>query len=354
LGRIPFANILPVFRLSNVMLYWPVLMAFAAGGVLWLYLRGHLGGSATRMLLLATIIADLFGFGMGYHTSMRSELVFPTTPAIEFLQEDPELFRLVGMNIDLMPNTNMVYGLYDVRGLDFVSHRYLELCEAIGGRDWMGYGVLFMDEVQTKPLGMMNVKYVISSVELDSDLNSGLDLVHRDGIVSIYANRDCLPRAFVVHRTRVAQGDAEVLRALQDPATDLAGEIILEEPAGEVESSPGGTRDPDEVTIVGYAANRVTIDATMASDGFLFLSDAYRPDWRAYVDGTEAKLYRANYAFRAVRLPTGAHRVEFVYRPAGFAQSAAASAGALVVVGALYIWPWIRRRWGPCPVSAPA
>ena len=43
------------------------------------------------------------------------------------------VFRVVAMNIDLMPNTSMVYGLYDIRGLDFQERRYLELCEAIGG-----------------------------------------------------------------------------------------------------------------------------------------------------------------------------------------------------------------------------
>jgi uncharacterized membrane protein YfhO len=63
------------------------------------------------------------------------------------------------------------------------------------------------------------------------------------------------------------------------------------------------------------------------------LVDAYDPGWRARVDGRDAPLLRANLAFRAVELPTGMHRVEFVFRPrsvvVGLGVSAAGIAAAL-------------------------
>ena len=45
----------------------------------------------------------------------------------------------------------------------------------------------------------------------------------------------------------------------------------------------------------------------------LFLSDAYYPDWQATIDGREAKILRADYAFRAVVVPAGNHEVTFDY-----------------------------------------
>ena len=44
----------------------------------------------------------------------------------------------------------------------------------------------------------------------------------------------------------------------------------------------------------------------------------YCPGWHAYVDGKEARILAANYAFWAVEVRDGKHRVEFRYRPWSF------------------------------------
>jgi uncharacterized membrane protein YfhO len=45
------------------------------------------------------------------------------------------------------------------------------------------------------------------------------------------------------------------------------------------------------------------------------LTDAYYPGWRAYLDGEQTPMYRADYLFRAVALPPGRHLVQFRYEP---------------------------------------
>ena len=50
----------------------------------------------------------------------------------------------------------------------------------------------------------------------------------------------------------------------------------------------------------------------------LVLSDMYYPGWKAFVDGEETKIYRADYTFRAIPLNAGTHQVEFVYDPISF------------------------------------
>jgi uncharacterized membrane protein YfhO len=47
----------------------------------------------------------------------------------------------------------------------------------------------------------------------------------------------------------------------------------------------------------------------------LVVSDTYYPGWKAFVNGKETKIYRADYAFRAIPLDAGTHRVEFIYDP---------------------------------------
>ena len=53
-------------------------------------------------------------------------------------------------------------------------------------------------------------------------------------------------------------------------------------------------------------------------DGYLFLADSWYPGWVAEVDGIETQIYKADIAFRAVRIPQGAHTVNFYYRPISF------------------------------------
>jgi len=60
------------------------------------------------------------------------------------------------------------------------------------------------------------------------------------------------------------------------------------------------------------------IETTSSQAGFLLLSDAYYPGWRARLDGQEETVYRADYLFRAVLVPSGQHVVEFTFDPIAF------------------------------------
>ncbi|VAW12211.1 hypothetical protein MNBD_BACTEROID05-64, partial [hydrothermal vent metagenome] len=44
-------------------------------------------------------------------------------------------------------------------------------------------------------------------------------------------------------------------------------------------------------------------------------SDVWHPDWNVFVNGQERNLYKANLAYKAVRLDKGENIVHFVYHP---------------------------------------
>jgi uncharacterized membrane protein YfhO len=70
--------------------------------------------------------------------------------------------------------------------------------------------------------------------------------------------------------------------------------------------------------------------------GYLVLSEVYYPGWRAWVDGEEAPVLRANYAFRAVAVSAGNHTVRLVFEPAlwRWGLVLAGATVAVLVVGA--------------------
>ena len=94
------------------------------------------------------------------------------------------------------------------------------------------------------------------------------------------------------------------------------------------------------VTVISYTPNKSILDCETDQDAFLYVSDTYYPGWRAYVDGKETKIYRANLAFRAVEVPKGKHAIVFKYVPMSFYIGL-----CLTIIGFLLcIWLWRRDK----------
>jgi hypothetical protein len=85
--------------------------------------------------------------------------------------------------------------------------------------------------------------------------------------------------------------------------------------AGDGRSEAGPMRAAE---IASYGAHRVVIHAAAARPAWLVLTDAYYPGWRARVNGSQAEVVPANYAFRAVRIPRGENEVVFRYEPTSY------------------------------------
>lgn len=59
--------------------------------------------------------------------------------------------------------------------------------------------------------------------------------------------------------------------------------------------------------------NRFELRLTTSVPGYLVHLENFHQGWKCFIDGIPAKVYRANYAFKAIRLPAGSHvvRCEF-------------------------------------------
>ncbi len=165
-------------------------------------------------------------------------------------------------------------------------------------------------------------------------------LVH-SGDVKIYENLDVLPRAFVVHEARFFAQEEQVLETMQDRSFDPGEEVLLLGEASGAESL--GESASDEVRLVSYEPERVTIEAHLGEPGYLVLTDAYYPGWNATIDGQPAEILRADYYFRAVLLPEGEHRLEFVYDPPSFRLGVALSGVGLICLIGCLAWSRLRK-----------
>jgi hypothetical protein len=132
--------------------------------------------------------------------------------------------------------------------------------------------------------------------------------------LTVYENPSPVPRAYVVHDAEVITTPRAALERLA--AADFAprATVVLEEPV-ELAAGGGAPGEADAADILSYEPEAVTIRAVAARPGLLVLTDQYYPGWSAEVDGVPVAIHRANYLFRAIPLPAGAHDVVFRYRP---------------------------------------
>jgi hypothetical protein len=80
-----------------------------------------------------------------------------------------------------------------------------------------------------------------------------------------------------------------------------------------------------------FRNERVELEVEAAAASLLVISQTYYHPWRAYVDGHATPLLRANYAFQALEVGAGRHRVRVVYQDRAFQAGLVISALAICV-----------------------
>lgn len=166
--------------------------------------------------------------------------------------------------------------------------------------------------------------------------------------LTIYENKEVLPRAFVVRKSVVRKN---VERALARATRNELGELVYlnKKPVfgGEANSykvPPWRDKGEEEVKIVSYQPNSVIMKAKLPSRGIIVVSDNYYPGWNAYIDGRKASIYIANLSFRAVAVKEGIHRIEMRYQPTSFRNGLIISSLLLLTILGFVALPLTRKE----------
>jgi hypothetical protein len=289
-----------------------------------------------RQLAVAALIAllafDLYCFVDKFTPATPREYLHVRAESIERIHRDPEWPRIMSLGEDFMhrmaPNTPMIVGLEDIQGSDSLEvGAYRRLLGACFSEE-LGYP----QPNPTLPvIDLLGVKYVISGVELEGV--PGLSLASTYD-TWLYVNEEALPRAFAVPRCEVKRTHAEALREVSSPDFAPAATAIFVEPHAP-SSRPGRRLPVAEAGLTAHAPDSAVVEGDFAGGELLVLTDAYYPGWRAFQDGRECRILRADYALRAVEIEQPCREVRFVYQPASFAVGAFASLIALSLLAAI-------------------
>jgi hypothetical protein len=294
------------------------------------------------MLVVGVTFVDLVIAGSGWNPVIPARWArAPSPPAIQFLNQDKEIYRIAGFEPVMPPNLATLCGLQDIRGYDVpVERRYhLFFQKALRGKTaWWIYDFPKLEMEAMPFLSLLNVKYVLSL----GPLPPPLALVY-DKEIKIYKNPESFSRAFLVHQVETVPNGPEALERVMALGPELKHIAVLETPPGSFSNMSAmgkGEGTGDRVQIIAYTARQVDIEVETSSPGVLVLGDTYFPGWKAEINGREVPVFRANYLLRGIVVDSGRHRVRFFYHPLSFH----IGFGLTVIAGAVILWCLKRKR----------
>ena len=272
--------------------------------------------------LLVLILINGFVFGFFFNSTSSRQLIQDRPTIVDELARRPHA-RLVGIGMGtLLPNFGMSWRLRDLRGYEpILTDRWVRFYSELqpGPRDHH-HPIHDLDPARLELLRRTGCSLVVAPSRLKLE---GLRVL-RDQAPFIY-RVDGAARVSIAESVLPARDGEEALQLLTSRGAET---VILESVEGQTLSAGAGTAN-----WLSDLPNQIEIDVEMEEAGWLVLRDTFDPGWKAQVDQNEAEIFRADYLFRAVRIPEGKHVVRFSYRPGSFYWGTAFSLLSLAVVG---------------------
>lgn len=204
---------------------------------------------------------------------------------------------------EVISNIPMIYGIRTFGGVDSdIRADFFRLMTALRTPDpsWIArYGMLStMDDERL--LSLFGVRYGFTS----------------DGVPA--ENPRALPRFALFDAYRVEPSAEAALHLLRQPSFDFERTVLLDRPPGANVEPVAAPRQRELVHYREVTSDRLVLQTHTDRPRLLFFGDAYSPHWRAFYDGRELPVMKANGYFMAIALPAGTGEVLLEFRPQPF------------------------------------
>jgi hypothetical protein len=305
---------------------WSSLLAALYIILLFLYIRDkvQLNGFSIALTLVLLIELYVFGFNQNNGNVNPSKAYSQNSQLITQLKEElkTEPFR-----IKMREGGDMLFQRYQ-GSVDRVP--FLE-----------GYNVLLLqkrfpynkpDSGSTQWIDLMNIKYKI-------DVNKA------NRTMSLVENPSYVKRASMFYNVKVVEDDSLLRKYMESKEFDYRKTLVLEKNPPSLELPDTSVRPTWNAEITEYGQNRAKVEVETSENGFLLLSEVWYPAWKAYIDGKEEEIYRADNSLRAVYVERGKHVVEFVYESDSFRKGLMISIATIVLtIGGLVYFGLNRKK----------
>lgn len=309
--------------------------AFLCMGAAFVLLVIHTIRPAPRLLgnlAALAICIDLLIATQNQLPTCPREHMYPDTPLTQWLQQQPKPCRVDTISANnIRPAAMVPYGIEELWGYDGIfPARIMRFMHQVREPSWP----------KAEPL--LAVSFYLSPPDgMSKDKERFEHVVTMDGL-DVLRDRRAYPRAFFLREVRAVGTVDELFATMGEPDFDSRQTGITEQPPATL-PPPATSPSLGEIIVTDRTTTRMTLRGNAAEDCVLFVSEAYYPGWRAYVDGTPAEVFPLFHAFRGVVFPKGEHTVEFRFESATFYVGLWCSIAALLISGAAALRIVLRR-----------
>ena len=311
-----------------------LLIVAATFALLWLLVKSKLKATAVVVLLGAITLIDLWNVDKRY---LNDDRFADNLQLTRQFNPEREVDKLILMDKD--PN----YRVFDITTNPFADARTSYFHKSIGGyhaAKLMRYQELierqFSAAINEDVLDMLNTRYLITA---DNENNQ-----------RIQRRNTAAGNAWFVERVTLVSSNEEEMEAINafDPLKEA---FIHEEFKPMLDESRLSRPENASIELTSYRPDHLVYEYSVPRDALAVFSEIwYDKGWKAFVDGEELPILRANYVLRALQLPGGNHKVEFKFEPRSYHLGETISLiGSIVLLLGLAaaVWFELRRKATP-------
>ncbi|MES2849575.1 MAG: YfhO family protein [Bacteroidota bacterium] len=271
-------------------------------GLIGLFIYKKINNVVLLIALPLLVLFDLVPIGTHYLNEKSFETAgnykaneFTASPADEKVLQDKD------------PN----YRVFDMSGGDpFQDAKPSYFHKSIGGYHPAKIGIYddlaayqLNGNLNTAVLNMLNAKYIIQSTP---DRKSK----------TAYPNPGALGNCWFVKGAKFVNGPAEEMKALDNfEPKDTA---VIDNSFKNIVT---GFVAPDSAATIkqtSFDNMEIKYESNSSTANLAVFSEVYYRDWKAYIDGKEVPVAKANYVLRALVIPAGKHAINFKFEPKVF------------------------------------
>lgn len=281
--------------------------------ILLLFKAGKLKANLTVALCAVLCLVDMWSVDKRYVND--SSFITPkalhkvaeksTADEVILMDDDPD-YRVLNLSVNVFNDNTTSYWHKSIGGYSAVKlRRYQEVIEEHitpeildlyeeAGRTGGDLAVIPVEKLPV--IDMLNTRYIIFPLS--------------DGSAFPLENPNALGNGWFVDKVVTVDGANAELDALH--GINPAEVAIVDKSFADAVGNGGAA---GSVVLTDYAPNRLVYETDSDAPGTAVFSEVYYPTWQAFIDGNEVKVGRADYVLRALAVPAGHHKIEFVFDP---------------------------------------
>ncbi|MBI4649106.1 MAG: YfhO family protein [Bacteroidia bacterium] len=269
--------------------------------------------------LISLLLIDMWPVDKRYLNSdnferrKKVENPFTASKTDEYILKDPTPdFRVLNLTVNTFNDASTAYFHKSIGGYHGAKmKRYQELIDYHISREM----TKLIDTLKEKPT-FTAIDKALNSLNILNMLNTRYIIINREAppIINPYA----LGNSWFVSSFKLVNNADEEIDAMYN-FSPMSEAITDKRYSAELDGFSPVRDTTATIGLTSYSPNELVYQSkTQAEQLAVFSEIFYNKGWDAFIDGKEHTYFRVNYILRAMRIPSGEHKIEFRFKPAKY------------------------------------